>query len=358
MKPLSHALENIDSSNADAFTIAKAKHLMIAYNRQYNEAFKQAGYKVLGVEQEFFMPVINPSGGQSNKFIAAGKLDVLLYDPSIKKSVVLEHKTTDSDIGPSSPYWLVLNFDSQVNKYSLAALNHTGELPGYTIYDVMRKPGLLPLGKRKVLDEDGKPIVWDIGGGQRSWIGKPDTGRWRLSEDKDKGFVFLTEEENPDQYGQRIYNELIENPDKYFAQKRVYLSGQDYVDYGKDQWDIGQEMAFAEMSGAYPRNPKACNLYNRSCQFLGLCSRTKPQSDYVAKPAPHRELSVQPQEGAHYLTKSAEETWLLCKRKYQLSYLERLELAGEHNESLFFGTLMHNAWEAYYKAIKNQQNGG
>lgn len=166
-----------------------------------------------------------------------GELDAMGTDDE-GRTVIVEHKTTTSDIDPGSLWWREkVTTDPQPSTY-LAAF------PGATVlYDVLRVPSLrqYQAGKtRKVAETDSEYIA-------------------------------------------RVLEDMSESPGKYFQRATVVRLEEEHRAHASDL-----SRTWVRMNGssynATPRNPRACFTYGRQCDFFAACWEGRSIESY-----PHRE---------------------------------------------------------------------
>lgn len=338
----------------DAFAAARARALVTVYHSTWQ--FVWGDFDVLDVEREFSFPLMNPeTEGVSRSFVEAGKMDALLRRKRDGALVVLEHKTTSDDVSPESQYWDRLRMDTQVSKYFLAA-KHTGMEVGGVIYDVMGKPAHRP-SQIPILDEQGVKIVLDQDG-QR--VRTKDGKKWRESADKEAGYVLQTRQETPGEFEARLLSVLRQEPMSYFAQRHVPRLDSDIIEYMGDEWSLSQQILYFRGRGLWPRNPSACNAYNRTCEFFELCSGRASVDGvrYGKSDKAHAELKMQSDGDRQLLTNSRSQALRKCARYHFLKYEEGVKKIqdDEESEALRLGTLVHLGLEAYFNHLKAAQN--
>jgi hypothetical protein len=255
---LDAALDAATTGAIDAFEAARARVLL----RGYDARWGCEKHAVVGVEREFYAPLLNPeTGAPSKTYELGGKLDVLLLDRFV------EHKTTSEDIGLGSIYWRRLLLDPQVSTY-YAGAKALGHEVRSCLYDVVRKPLLRPSKAVPELDTNGARIVLDRETGQRA---RTKNGKkWR--ESGGEGLKLATREETVDEYEARLTEEVAANPDKYYQRGEVVRLEADEYDAALDRWQLTQAMRESARLGRYPRNPDACLRYGSVCRFFDVCS--------------------------------------------------------------------------------------
>ena len=195
----------------------------------------------------------------------AGTVDAIGFDAVQEsrslmrtRTVIVEHKTTSSDISPGSSYWRQVSAtDLQVSMYAAA-------FPGATIlYDVIRKPDIthfhVPL-----LDDRGLPIVLDCHG-SRVYKTTGDKGP-RKTGDKDKGYVLQTRPETDDELVARCLDAMAEDPERYFQRQVIVRLEHEHAAFARDIYEIDQLRR-----NVYPRNPSSCHSFGRQCGYFTTC---------------------------------------------------------------------------------------
>lgn len=332
-KALTAALDAIDRNASDPLISAKVRGLMIGYDARWS----QSRYNMIGVEEVFHLPVVNPkTGANSRTFTQAGKFDGIIEVDG--RNYLLEHKTTSEDISdPDSAYWGILDIDSQVSSYALANWQMGRKLDG-TVYDVIRKPGIRPKDLTKAVQ---KQIV-----ANREYCGfeVPVDIALAVSQGQERECCKL--------YEIRLAAETLENPNKYFQRRIIPRLDRDLVDHAHEIWDVGQSIIHARAKNSHYRNSGACMNYNTPCTFLGVCSgHDSIDSDrWKKRDSRHPELPVEfEDEGLNVLSNSRIKCFQTCRRKHLYQYemgVERVD--AEEREALALGTLMHHGLEAWF----------
>lgn len=203
--------------------------------------------KTIAVEKEFKVPLYNPETASPSKtFELNGSIDVL-----IEKGFI-EHKTTKENIAPDSTYWQQLAIDGQISNYYLGAKS-LGYECDFCIYDVIRKPQLSPY---KATPEDKKKY-------------KKDGTLYASFREKD---------ETIQEFGVRLYEDIENNLDKYFARKKIVRLENDLIEHMFDMWQIGRTIRDSQLLNRWPRNPRECLRYGK-CPYWEVCTKTADIAD-------------------------------------------------------------------------------
>lgn len=238
---------------SDLYIRAKAAAMVVGYDARWGEDALR--YEVLGVEQEFSCPLVNPdTGAKSQTFGLGGKLDVLLRETSTGEVKLVEHKTSSEDIGVGGTYWKRLRMDSQVSTYfeGCKALGY----PDVTrcLWDVLGVPGLRPL---KATPMESRKYTKD--------------GRLYAAQ---REF-----DESPEEYGARLIEKISTSPDEFYQREELIRLETDLVDAGRDRWQMAQQLRDGHRLGRAPRNPDACLRYSRACDYFDVCCGTASLDD-------------------------------------------------------------------------------
>ncbi len=311
--------ENAKHADTDAYDVAKAQAMMVAYHAKWAE-LKFERHEGGGVEQFYRVPLRDEDGHEVKGWTQIGKKDALVKFESRSRFTPVEHKTTGSDIAPGSDYITRLDVDGQVSTY-IDAANALGLDCTEALYDMSRKPDVTP--ERKTPDDKRKMTQGkgckDCGGsaGGKNGI-KQGTGKKEVDaghDDEDGGaltvkadcpacegtgwkeaprwqaFVNL-EDEKPDEYGRRVAAKIAENPDAYLRQAFIPRTQAQLSEARADlvsatvEIDAFYARARAKVSAvdhpkarfSFPRNTNTClNIYGRRCDFLDVCSGAVPE---------------------------------------------------------------------------------
>ncbi len=245
---LADAVAALADSDADPYDQAKLEALMIGYH----ERWRGEPLRTLAVETTFSL--------SRDGYILEGKLDAVVECEG--RRLLVEHKTSSEDISPGSEYWAHLTLDDQVSNYYAG-----GRAPGYEIegciYDVVKKPTLKP---RMATPEDKRKY-------------------------KANGALYAnqrTEDEPPTAYRDRIIEDIIEDPAKYYQRLEVVRLEAEELRARRDMLLVIQDMR----GGSVYRNPGSCKRYGRYCSYHPICCGVADVNDsrYRKASAKHEEL--------------------------------------------------------------------
>lgn len=239
-----------EETKSDPEWIAKAVEMVRGYVASWSPV--RHLYTVLGVEQEFRAPLINPDTlaegrpTQSKTWEIAGKIDLVLREIATGHVILVEHKTTSDDISDDSAhYFKKLTLDAQLSLYHVG-----GESLGYSfdkiIYDVAAKPGLsrklaTPVENRKYT-KDGK--------------------LYANQRDAD---------ETLEEFQTRIRADIEERPARYFRRVETVRLEHEIIESMRDVWHDAKIMHESEIAGRAPRNPDACTMFG-TCEYFDVCA--------------------------------------------------------------------------------------
>lgn len=235
---------------ADPYDRARAQVLLTGYHFRW----KDEPYEVLAVEARFETELVNPETGHpSRTWRLGGKIDVVVRDLRTGLVMLVEHKTSAEDISPGSDYYKRLRLDGQVSIYF----------------------------------EGGRALGYDVAACIYDVIGKP---RHRPLEANSRRAVA----ETPDEFRERLAAAVAEEPAKHFQRVEVVRLEQEMKDALLDVWQLGQQLREEQLAQRFPRNPDACTLYHRTCEYWPVCTGEASLDDtrlYVRLDDVHPELA-------------------------------------------------------------------
>lgn len=269
----------------DPFDLVRADELL----RGYHFRWLDQTYEVLGVEQEFRAPLVNPdTGAASRTYALGGKLDAIARDAG--RVLIVEHKTSSEDIGVGSTYWQRLRMDSQVSTYFVGA-DALGAPAQACLYDVVAKPGIKPF-KATALEQraytqpkykqcpackkkDGTASApHTIEGAVGPCEVDPDGGPRRVCTDVGgKLYANMRDsDETPEEFRVRLREMIASAPDRFYQRGEVVRLEEEMRDHRFDTWSTARTMRESELAQRAPKNPDGCVMYGRLCGFFDACS--------------------------------------------------------------------------------------
>jgi hypothetical protein len=272
------------------------------------------------VELQFELPLLNPeTSRKAPGFSLAGKTDGIVRFAD-GRLAVKETKLLGEDIGTDSSLWRRLQIDEQISLYVTAA-RRLGYKVESVYYDVVRKPTIQP-NPIPILDADGFKIVCDSHGNRiRNASVKakksceqckgagvvsedfgpcPCTyGKWRQTASTEEGYVLHTRLMTPEEYGERLTNDIAERPDFYYQRREIARLDKDLADYEAEVWEIKDTLRDAQKNDRWYRtvNKHTCDF----CPVFDLCTvNFDPTKDhlperFVQLSDPHPELKKEPE---------------------------------------------------------------
>jgi len=228
----------------DDTAFAKAEIMMAAYDARWAPTMDE--WEVLGVEVEFVTTVPG-----RKRLRVAGKLDKLLRRRATGEIFYGEHKTTGADLSAGSTYWQRLRMDSQVSIY-FGGCRELGHEPAGCLYDVIDRPA------QKLLK--ATPV---------------EQRKYTKATAKEPSRLYSNQRENDetvDEFRKRVGAMIAENPDAYFARAEVVRLESELEESARDVEAVALQIRASASADHAPRNPNACFLYNRPCEFLDACS--------------------------------------------------------------------------------------
>jgi len=219
--------------------------------------YSQDNVEFLAVEQSFETSLTNPeTGAVSRRFTLAGKFDGLVRLPD-GRVAVMEYKNVGEDITPGGEYWLRTRADGQINQYVLGA-RALGHDVSTVLYDATRKPT-----------------------------------------------IRLRQNETPEQFGERLLNDISERPDYYFQRREVPRLEDDLSQFQAELWQQAQHLLEIRRRAERLTDP-ACAYFRNvgrltcgSCEFAGFCLNgirvdpTNPPSGFEILSDPNPELTTE-----------------------------------------------------------------
>lgn len=227
-------IPGIRDERVDPFMRASVEALMLGYSARWGAD----DLEVISLEKYFSIVREN--------YVLEGYVDAIVRTMGVK---VMEHKTTSDDISPGSDYWHRLSIDDQVTNYYSGVRSLGYEVEG-CLYDVTAKPTLEP--KKATPPE------------KRKYTQK--TGQLYANQ--------RAEDETPDEYRDRIIEDIEKDPDSYFGRVEVVRLEEEEVEARRHMRILVDDMARVDPEIPEPKNTGSCRRYGRPCPYLPVCTKS------------------------------------------------------------------------------------
>ena len=246
-----------------------AKEMIRGIAKTWFKDDMKEGVKILEVEGEHIVPMINPDTHRKSKqFLFHVRADKIKIENG--RFWLVEYKTTSS---------IDKNLEQRlkIDKQSLNYLYYLQGIYGVqfegTIFRYLKKPGIKRLEKVPSTDADGIKIVIDRNGDRVL----NNNGSPRQSADTAKGFYFKYRPETREEFFKRLEDEFTKDPDKYFHEFRIHMPQEDMIQSARELWIAGQDVAYVRKHGLYHKNTKNCLMIN--CSYIKLCAGSLDEDD-------------------------------------------------------------------------------
>jgi hypothetical protein len=149
-----------------------------------------------------------------------------------------------------------------------------GFQPKDTIYDVIRKPQIVPM------------------------LATPEEDRKYTQPTKQNPIPRLYKnqretDETPEEYGERLTEEICSSPEKYFQRRTIVRLDRDTLRHLDDLAQTIELIQISKKRDLFPRSPGSCVRYRRLCEFHDVCSglATIDDARFERKDRKHEELN-------------------------------------------------------------------
>ena len=248
---LDAAIEAMRPEALDEYDQIRAEVLMRGYDARWAQS---EDIEVLAVEHQFITSLRNPlTGAASRTYELAGKLDIVVLNRADERVYIGEHKTSGDDISPGSQYWEKLRIDAQISTYFEGA-RAMGYEPAGCLYDVIGKPKQKPL---QATPEEKRRYT-------KAGV--------LYAQDRDR-------DETADEYGARLAEVICKDPDKFYRRGFVVRLPDEEREAAFDVWQTARRMREDKAAAIWPRNPNACERFNRMCDYFDYCTRAASLDD-------------------------------------------------------------------------------
>lgn len=245
---------------------------------------------VVASEVAFRLPIHDPAIGlplPTEEVVRVGKIDHVVEWQGMIGNV--ERKSTTRDITPGSDYWSRSTKDTQVSMYALAFRDmlQAGQLPkavqeavervgrfGNTLYDVWRRPSIKP----KALTQKDTAAFLETGEYMSEKLAVEVTGEngEYVRVEGDEAEVEFGKSGKPaiketvSMFGARLWQELTENPERYFQRREIARTDRELRKFRTDLYNIYQMMRMQSEAGTWFENEAQCQATFR-CPFIPIC---------------------------------------------------------------------------------------
>jgi hypothetical protein len=206
------------------------------------------------VEERVHAPLLGPSGDPVEGLQVVAVFDVVAYDLD-GNVVLIDHKTTTSQLDEGSSYWQRADLSLQVGMYYVAA-SDVGRTAGRFIWDAVRAPEYKM--KRATPPEE---LQYYKRKGKFGNLGDLKPGQ-RLSD------------ESPEEFAEFVTNLVLSNPESYYARHDQYQTPDQLDMVRADLYQVGMQIKIAHEGEYFPRNRglSSCFAFNRPCPYLPVCN--------------------------------------------------------------------------------------
>jgi hypothetical protein len=172
--------------------------------------------------------------------------------------VVVDHKSTESDIRAGSWFWEKLQLDTQASSYIWAA-RANGHDVQHALWDAIKRPTFRRRDEAIPAEHYVKAGKWGKAGDLKPGTGVPA--------------------EPVAEYAKRIRDTMLAEPDVYF-QRAPVIRLQDELDAAMAEVEmVGEQLLRAWDRNEWPRNPQACFSYGQRCEYWELCTGSAAPTD-------------------------------------------------------------------------------
>ncbi len=234
-------------------------YLLTAY-----DALQQKEFGEILAEHRVTVPLMGPNGPDPEL-----ELKCIFDTILVEHGFAIEHKTTAQDISQGSVFWERAK-GQQLDVYFIVAEEVGIELK-YVLWDVVKVPGFRLF---KTTPEEDRYYKVNCKGGAKGELKKGAREH----------------DETLEEFEERVRSEILEHPEQYFQQRRMYRDEVSIEQTRYDLWANGRQMLNAIREEAFPRNRQSCGAYGRKCEYYPICFEgADPQQSqlYRVKRPPH-----------------------------------------------------------------------
>lgn len=311
-------------------------------------------FEVLGVEEAFLLPVVNPASDRASRyFLRAGVLDLRLRRRSTGGLVIVDHKSMAGRIDEFRNH---LELDEQATGYWVAAEEKFGEPVEAFLYNGLVKaapkpPRVVQAKAKADACACGRDLLFD------DKTGKPKAHALSAAKNQAttlKLFTAAMAEHGvapDDPRYTEILADLAANPTPYYTRDWIARTPQDLADYRADVYECSREMR----TGRAYRNPdrQRCSW----CEYRSICPPGRDGADvratgFAVTTNRHAELdeAMLAETGKDVLSYSEIRTWKDCRKKHEFRFTDGLRPLVEAR-ALRFGQGLHKCLAAWYSSL-------
>lgn len=254
-------------TSIDETAFAKAEIMMAAYDARWAPTMHK--WEVLGIELEFVTTIPG-----RKRLRVAGKIDKMLRRRDTGEVFYGEHKTTGADLSAGSTYWQRLRMDPQVSIY-FGGCRELGYEPAGCMYDVIDRPG------------------------QKLLKATPEADRkYTKPTAKEPSRLYANQreaDETVEEFRARLWALISAAPESYFARVDVVRLESELEESARDVETVALQIRSSASAEHTARNPNACFMYGRTCEYLSACDGTASLDDetkFTRVANVHQELSL------------------------------------------------------------------
>lgn len=222
--------------------------------------------KVIASEHVFRTSIVKPGTKRAMPIYRnGGVIDWIVKIDRSHRIAIVDHKTTSESIGDGDYYWDSIALERQPAEY-VAAARLEGHDIDCILWDVIRKPTIKPKHE-PIVDDDGFKIVVDANG-DRVYL---DNGKPRQSASKAEGWELRTSLETPDEYGDRLFDDITYRPEFYFNRREIARTDDEIDTCLREMYQQADEIRRTTRNGHWYRNTDQCMGKYGACEFLPIC---------------------------------------------------------------------------------------
>jgi hypothetical protein len=257
---------------------------LFAYRFHYDEK----PLEVITRELPFRIPLLDPYTHKPIPGVFVdGKIDKLIWTPEYRLAV-MEHKSTSDAVAPDSDYWGHLRLDTQTSIYLYAVIRLMadgllepygvkGQSIGEILYDVWHKPQISP--KKLSQADTAKFLESGVYCGREFEVAAEChdavKGRVVLIDGEPAETELLksgapTIRETPDMFGCRLFSDMEERPDYYFARRLLTRTSEEIERFEWELFSVYQSIQSMIEDGSWYHNEHSCDNFGK-CDYCQFC---------------------------------------------------------------------------------------